>query len=304
MTRARSLQGLNAPPHFAAENSEINSESRHHQWTSFNTTTPPPQQSALMLGRKGGLCLGEAREQARGHLQPSDTRLVVRVRPKGLPAPAWVVDSGPPKIHLGSGFQDRQRLSLPRLESFPAFAVGAGVERSRRSSSFGGHTAPLGGAAEPARLSSSSSSWGLAALLSDSRPKAARPGPGRSGHQLGRVSGRARAAASDALLFAVRLGAPGEERVLGLSVETSGVRSHGPSLGFQSAKGDLRQNPVSASAQLESKLNKARERPAWCRRPLSGVRGFLSAEGHLPLTESPGLRRRRDSLGFQAPARL
>lgn len=82
-----------------------------------------------MLGRKGGLCLGEAREQARGHLQPSDTRLVVRVRRKGLPAPAWVVDSGPPKIHLGSGFQDRQHLSLLRLESFPAFAVGAGAER-------------------------------------------------------------------------------------------------------------------------------------------------------------------------------
>ena len=65
----------------------------------------------------------DAREETRGHLQPSDTRPVVRVRRKGLPAPAWVEDSG-------SEFQGRQRLSLPRLASFPAFAVGGGARRA------------------------------------------------------------------------------------------------------------------------------------------------------------------------------
>ena len=118
----------------------------------------------------------------------------------------------------------------------------------------------MGGAAEPGRLSSSSSSWGLAALLSDSWPKAARPGPGRYGHQLRIVSGRARAAASDARLFAVRLGAPGEERGLGLSFETSGVRSHWPSLGFQSAKGDLRQNPSLSLSATEKQTERGRRK--------------------------------------------
>ena len=157
------------------------------------------------------------------------------------------------------------------------------------------------GAAEPARRSSSSS-WGLGSLLWDSRPKAARPGPGRPGRQLRSVSGRARAAAGDAHLFAVRLGAPGEARGLGLSVETSGVRSHRPSLVSRAPKGTFAKVPVSASAQL--KRHKAGERPAWCKRPLSGERGFLNAKGHFPLTKSSGLRQRRDSLRFQAPARL
>lgn len=231
---------------------------RHHQWTSFNSTTPPPQQSALMLGRKGGLCLGEAREEARGHLQPSDTRPVVRVRRKGLPAPAWVVDSG-------SEFQDRQHLLLPRLESFPAFAVGAGVGRGAAAPAHSEATLhPRAGQPSPA---ASAVRPAVGALLSDSRPKAARPGPGRSGHQLLVVSGRARAAASDAHLFAVRLGAPGEERGLGLSVETSRVRSLGPSLGFQSSKGDFRQNPSLSLSATEKQTERGRRKAGVAQAP-------------------------------------
>lgn len=96
---------------------------------------------------------------------------------------------------------------------------------------------------------------------------------------------------------------PGEERVLGLCFETSGVRSHGLSLGFQSAKGDLRQNPVSASAQLESNRMKAVGKAGGaCAR-------FLGCEGFQRRRRSPfygisGLVRRRDSLGLQAPARF
>lgn len=75
----------------------------------------------------------------------------------------------------------------------------------------GVHTAPLGRATSarpPACLGSSSSSWGLAALVSDLRPKDAQPGSGGSGHQLRRFSGRPWAAAGGAHLFAAQLGAP------------------------------------------------------------------------------------------------
>ena len=149
-----------------------------------------------MLGRKGGLCLGEAREEARGHLQPSDTRPVVRVRRKGLPAPAWVVDSG-------SEFQDRQRLSLPRLESFPAFAVGAGVGRGAAAPAhsedtlhpWAGQPSPAASAVRPA----------VGALRPFSRTRGRRP---RGLAQEDRATSSAMSAAGPGLRQAMRACSP------------------------------------------------------------------------------------------------
>ena len=46
MTRAKSLRGLNAPPHFAVENSEINSESRIMRGPAL---IPPPHRPSKAL---------------------------------------------------------------------------------------------------------------------------------------------------------------------------------------------------------------------------------------------------------------
>ena len=137
-------------------------------------------------------------------------------------------------------------------------------------------------------------------LLSDSRPKAARPGPGRRGRQLRSVSGRARAAAGYAHLFAVRLGAPGEERGLGLSVETSGVRSHGPSLVSRALKGTFAKVPVSASAQLKSKQGRRKagvvQAPAFWRARVS------QRQGPFPFYEIFGLAAAARLPGFPSPS--
>lgn len=135
-----------------------------------------------MLGRKGGLCLEKDREVA------SETPATTLTpgppggrhsEAEGLPAPAWVVDSG-------SKLQRSQRLSPLRLACFPAFAVCAGA--GRRGAKFPSSSVtpeatlcPWAGQPRLAR-SPAASNWVLRPFLRTCG-LSTRPGPEGSGHQ-------------------------------------------------------------------------------------------------------------------------
>lgn len=182
---------------------------------------------------------------------------------------------GPPKIHLGSGFQDHSNAyRFSELGSFPAFAVGAGAERGqplqliRRPLRLG-----RGGRARPPQRFVQRTV--LRPFCQTRGPRPARPGrkirpPAGPCQRPGPELRQAMRSCSPS-----RLGAPGEERVLGLCFETSGVRSHRPTLVSRALRGPSPKPSLSLSAtgkQTELRPGKGRRGAA----PAFRVIEFLS----------------------------